>query len=361
MEDEDINNENEAEKQESDAMEPEPNEEQSDEEGAHDFAALSKLMLRNVDLTALNRSASIAQAIVAKFNQAFDGARIIADAMAPYQETISRIATAYSQFQMSQLAYPSELVDQLSKTARLFGDKMASVVTASIRYQDYAETIFESLQPSLDAIRRTIAQYDTGGFWEKSSAAAERWGDLGWVILDDMPLSMMMSCPDTYPEANRLCRHMALEQLERLRHDLPNGVRKKADAIEMFELYDARHYKACAMMACSLIEGEFMNWKIAKTGNRKGNGSPKGLIAVGGERSAQAAAVRLLNVVAAHRHFFQSGNGFDRSREGELNRNFLMHGMMHKKVTQIACVKLILLLDKVTKILPLCDVPAIGD
>lgn len=52
----------------------------------------------------------------------------------------------------------------------------------------------------------------------------------------------------------------------------------------------------------------------------------------------------LNNCLTAYDYFFHNANNFNRDIEDELNRNFLMHGMMYKPVRKQACKKLLLLL-----------------
>ena len=62
------------------------------------------------------------------------------------------------------------------------------------------------------------------------------------------------------------------------------------------------------------------------------------------------AVLALLGTYKAFDFFFKYANDFEREREGELNRNFLMHGMMYQRVTRIACVKLFMLLLSVERL-----------
>ncbi|RRF98786.1 MAG: hypothetical protein DUD39_07745 [Coriobacteriaceae bacterium] len=134
----------------------------------------------------------------------------------------------------------------------------------------------------------------------------------------------------------------------------PNLVRRKADAVEMLALFDERHYKSCTMMACSLIEGETLNLKISRANTRVVTSKPRGLVTTDNIDNARIAAINLIGIVGAYDYFFRNAKHFDRSIEGELNRNFLMHGMMYKSISQIACIKLFILIDRVVKLLPSC-------
>lgn len=331
-----------------------------------DTSKLISPVLCNVDLELLNESLVAVQGVANTFSQFSNVVQSLSGAMEPWREVASRHTEltdhlAFPQVSLPtivtpKIALPDSLLAQIAKTTRAFGTAVADMVRAAAPIGDFSKSMLEVLRPSLDALQKVLADYDSDGFWTKCGTAAREWGGLGWVIIDDMPVDMLFSCPETYPEANRLCRKMAFAQLGRLKRELPGTVRRSADADEMVSLFEEGHYKSCAMMACSLIDGELMNWKIIRTRNRKANSNPKELRAYGHGRSAQEATVSLLGVVEAYSHFFQSGKGFNRSREGELNRNFLMHGMMNKQVAQIACIKLFLLLDKVVGLLPYCEV-----
>ena len=251
---------------------------------------------------------------------------------------------------------PDHFFDQIASTATKFSDHVISLFDTAEHVRTIADSYLEALRPNLDAIGSALSGLDIDGFWEKSRKAAEGWGKHGWVILEEMPITEIFACPDTTRESNRICRRYAFAELPQLRERLSGSVRKKKDALEMLALFDEGHLKSCAMMACSLIDGELMNWTIAKTGDRGTRGKPKGLKPVRDVKEAQSAAVTLISVVTAYDHFFRWGNGFNRKREGELNRNFLVHGMMNKPVTQIACLKLFLLLDRITVLLPICSV-----
>lgn len=69
---------------------------------------------------------------------------------------------------------------------------------------------------------------------------------------------------------------------------------------------------------------------------------------------AQTTYARLVGMAHAYDYFFRQGNSFDRSREDELSRNFLMHSMMYKNVSKTICMKLMLLLAEVIELKQLC-------
>lgn len=250
----------------------------------------------------------------------------------------------------------SSVFADISRIAADFSEGVAKSIGRTIKVQEIASPLLESLRPSIDAIGKVLDNLDAEGFWGSCRESAEEWGGHGWVLLDGMNMRMIRSCPGTFPEANRILKPIALASFPETKAVILANARKRKDVVEMFSLYEEKHYKPCAMMACSLIEGEIINWKIAKTRTRRVNSKPTSLTIAEDVASSQQAMVDLVSTIAAYDHFFRNTHPFNRALEGELNRNFLMHGMMHKEVTQVACLKLFYLLEKVAVLLPSCAV-----
>ena len=279
------------------------------------------------------------------------------DVMSTFYETASKHAATVIDVSHA-FKMPDDLLQRINETAARFSEGVFRAIDGGNQISTAIDSVIDSIRPNIEAISEVLTSIDRDDFWEKSRNAAKRWGRHGWIILENMPVNVIFNCPDSCVDANRLCRKYAKELLPELRTSLPSKVRKSKDTQEMFELYDEGHLKSCAMMACSLIDGELLNWKIAKTRNRHIKSTPARL-STASEIGVQSAAIDLMSIVEVYYHFFQNGRGFDRSLEGELNRNFLMHGMMNKNVTKTACLKLFLLLDKLTGLLPLCEI-AVG-
>ena len=121
-----------------------------------------------------------------------------------------------------------------------------------------------------------------------------------------MNMRMIRSCPGTFPEANRILKPIALASFPETKAVILANARKRKDVVEMFSLYEEKHYKPCAMMACSLIEGEIINWKIAKTRTRRVNSKPTSLTIAEDVASSQQAMVDLVSTIAAYDHFLET-------------------------------------------------------
>lgn len=235
---------------------------------------------------------------------------------------------------------------------------MLSAMISSVQPKiDYAKLV-EPFTQQLNSIFKTLADTSRGVDWEKYRSASRAWGSFGWIIPGPMPMKKMLRAPENQAEADRRClEYYGEEDLAGLFRDLEKNVRKRGDASEAIWLFRGRHYKPCAMMICSLIEGELIalgNRKnlASRIGAKRGGKSTLRALADCGIPDEGFTALMLENLDAAWNHFFRRGNDFDRSLEGELNRNFLMHGMMYKPVRRKTCIKLFALLDAITSFLP---------
>ncbi|WP_314026321.1 hypothetical protein [Olsenella uli] len=256
-------------------------------------------------------------------------------------------------FILPTLDVAQTLMASVSDATRKMSETLSTLAGAGRLIVDIDRSLQEILKPNLEAIASIVNSFDNGKFWEKYQEAAAVWGDYGWVVIDDMPNDVLLNIPSSYVEANRIARKYAFASLDSLKRKIPETSRKKSDVTEMFALFDEGHYKPCAMMACSLIDGELFNWKIPRARTRAVRSNPRDLVAA--DEGAMWAVASLSGIVPAYDHFFRRGENFNRNVEGELNRNFLMHGMMYKNVSQVACLKLFLLLDQLIELLPMCQ------
>lgn len=223
-----------------------------------------------------------------------------------------------------------------------------------IDYSKLIPPITEQLNSAFKTLKQLIKEFN----WDGYRSAFHKWGSFGWIIPDNMPLTDISQVPLDLKEADRRClQFYDRETLNDLFVRLEQNIRKKRDMTEAILLFRTRHYKPCAMMLCSLIEGE-----LIALGNRKnvvllrkGRQSGKSTLSAFKDcdlPSEGFTALMLENFLAAWDYFFHGGKDFNREIEGELNRNFLMHGMMYKPVRRKTCIKLFSLLERITTILP---------
>lgn len=257
----------------------------------------------------------------------------------------------------------------LSGVAPIFSD--SPVTSAIANYIAYVREPFEPLKVVSSAIQQMVSSFalDLDAFfrgidalyegidWEAYRQAARIWGEFGWVIPDEMFLSDSLIVPHCLSEANSICRRLFHKQeLDSMFQELTGAVRKKRDLEEAIWLFEKRHYKPCAMMVCSLIDNELISMEripIRSKPDRERRSGRKTLRTIHGSLPEEGLlAIRVENIISAYGCFTRNGKDFNRAFEGELNRNFLMHGMMYKRVTRTVCVKLFCLLYAVSSDLP---------
>lgn len=222
--------------------------------------------------------------------------------------------------------------------------------------------IASSIAPSLAKISETLASYykaiDWSAYssiyeafnWEGLRAGAMTWGDYGWVISRLTP-GEIREAPSSLEQADKYyLQYLTQQNVKAIFETTEKSITRKKDYRECVALYEKGLYKPCAMMICSLIEGQLL-----KTGLANGKKRRNGKVVLEKARELDSSALDALcveNLISAYLYFYKSANDFDRAIEGELNRNFLMHGMMYKPVRKKTCIKLFLLLETVVASLP---------
>lgn len=183
--------------------------------------------------------------------------------------------------------------------------------------------------------------------------AYKAWGSYGWTMMPDLPVYGFSGCPADIKEANKLAlRHCTNKKMEKVFNILreQKGV-KKSDLEEA--IFDFRNgkYKSCALILFALIDAKLIRLQpIDKSPNGKrrasGVGAAKKVLEnIKKEKDLEKRFFLLLdceNVFACLNTVFASGDDF-RIQPIVINRNFVDHGMMTKKVIRKDCVQLFLL------------------
>lgn len=227
-----------------------------------------------------------------------------------------------------------------------------SILKAASATINISQAFAEALKPVYDSFTEFVREINWERLsklrevfdWESLQDGARRWGEFGWAISDLTP-SEIRNAPETLAEADSYyIAYMSNERMSLLFERVLSSISKKKDFEECMELFRARHYKPCAMMLCSLIDGQLIKRLPRSSSWRNGRTALK----LSSEISDDVIGVMWAQkTISAYDYFFQSGKNFNRDLEGELNRNFLMHGMMYKPVRKKSCIKLFLLLEAV--------------
>lgn len=264
------------------------------------------------------------------------------------QTALEKLSETISQIARFQVDIPETAIPSLA-----FSD---DTLKACLKTTDVFLAISDVLKPALDSLFRLIESIDwehiprmRDGYWEELQDGAKVWGEYGWTISDLSP-DEIKNPPSSLSKANSYySQYLTRERVQNLFNEILAEISRKNDFRESVALYEQKHYKSCAMMLCSLIEGQLIK-RVSKATRRRNGFSA--LEKISDLDNNLKNVIWVQNTMSAYAYFFRSGDNFNREVEGELNRNFLMHGMMYKPVHKRTCIKLFLLLKSIVVVLP---------
>lgn len=275
----------------------------------------------------------------------------IANKMASKSIEASQVGKALQGFRLS-IDATSTIYDNLPRVS-LNLDIFASALSEVVRGMEVAPAALERLSSYFDLAFESLASSFPEVDWRALRNGHRMWGKYGWVVCDGFPFSYVSDPPQSLNEANALAmKVMRSAQLEEMFDELLESIPKAKDAKEAIVLYRERRYKPCAMMLFSLIDCELYkeDWRMY---GREGKGNPSRPLNAMRQTEDVSSTFALSAEGAFHAQqcFYKSGGGaFRRENEGELNRNFLMHGMTYKRVTRQSCTKLFALLNCICRL-----------
>lgn len=255
---------------------------------------------------------------------------------------------------------------------------------AKISSVNISNALKESLLPMMDAVHKSLDIYWNGEFKKISEAissivdsynslwksfripaiseeqkesirrAHEVWGGFGWTQIPSAPSQLFAKVPDSMEDANRIalqyCKTKDMQELFELLRGT-NRV-KQSDLEEAIFDYQNRQYKSCALVLFGLIDARLIRLQREEDRNKRGNRREVGKRAaeklfahINQEENIEKKIFLLFdfqNIYSCILKFFEDGNDFV-SQPHLANRNFLDHGMLHRKVLKRDCIQLFLL------------------
>ena len=179
----------------------------------------------------------------------------------------------------------------------------------------------------------------------------QQWGEYGWTIIPTASFSLYSEIPANRTEANKMalqaCSKSTIERL--FRSTAKMKYCKNSDFSEAVFDFENKKYKSCALVLFALIDAKLI--RLQRTSDLKGKRRDVGVRAVdkarcrADERTEEYMFFTILsqtNLFACLETLFGSGNDFKRQPE-IINRNFIDHGMLTRKVTRLDCLQLFLL------------------
>lgn len=182
--------------------------------------------------------------------------------------------------------------------------------------------------------------------------AHKLWGSYGWTM---NPCENVKKIFKYMPTDKKSADAIALKQcsgqkMEQIFEIISETKRvKKADFEEAVFDYNHRQYKSCALILFSLVDAVLI--RLQKKSDLKGKRREVGLRAVSKAKTRTETDINVqmlfiamfyTNLFACLEKVFEGGKDF-KNQPDVINRNFLDHGMMTKKVRKKDCIQLFLL------------------
>lgn len=185
------------------------------------------------------------------------------------------------------------------------------------------------------------------------ASAQVKWGELGWTQPPNSPIGLFSTAPGCNDDANKVAmQYCTSEEMEDLFNILRGMNRvKKSDIEEAIFDYKNGKYKSSVLVLFGLIDARLIRLQRKEDRNAKGrravgaSAAKKLFSRIEKEQDIKKKCFLLfsfLNVNSCLQKVFEDGDDF-KKQPLVINRNFVDHGMMHRKVTKRDCIQLFLL------------------
>jgi hypothetical protein len=182
---------------------------------------------------------------------------------------------------------------------------------------------------------------------EKVEKNYSKWGEFGWSLPPDAPISLFLRPPKTKREANSI-----IYQYIRESESIFTECRKRVDKNIIDEAqynFVNKKYRSCALLLLSEIDGMLIKCQEKnnkKVGKKAVAEFKKKILS----NQALELSLRSVNVISNLNVVFESAENFKR-KPSSLKRNYIMHGMYANKVIKQDCIKLLLIIYNLNFIL----------
>lgn len=190
-----------------------------------------------------------------------------------------------------------------------------------------------------------------------------KWGEFGWTVPPEAEGYEFNIPPDNATDAyNRLRYCINDESIEKIFDELRDMKHiRKSDLNEAITCYKAKQYKSCCLVIFSMIDSRLIrsqrhiNGKSQRPSGKKAAANLFKRIEADIEDYMIVTLMDQANISSALQTVFGKGNDFQK-QPNVINRNFLDHGMLYRRITKKDCIMLFILLYNFTCHLNLCTV-----
>lgn len=267
------------------------------------------------------------------------------------EETISAISEATSNvLQNIDLSFFSALAEKINTAMSWYANNadtiMAGMKAALASFSEISQSILSSISESLQCIHiPEISEEQKKELLE----SYEHWGKYGWTVPPFAGIGCFNNCPLSLMEADKIAlQYCRKTDMQMLFSELEDICIRKRDIREAIYCYNARQYKACALILFSIIDSRLIRLQGRKTEKYSvGAGAIAKYKKIVGQQTSDNGKLFLslsyANLFPCLFSVFEDTNNFSK-KTTVINRNYLDHGMSCKTVRRKDCIKLFLLL-----------------
>ena len=228
-----------------------------------------------------------------------------------------------------------------------------SSIYKSIDYDAAVKVLSKSLDDFCDVIINA-------GCNKEYIQSYKAWGKYGWSLNTTVNKKFFTSCPESLEKADLLMQQYCNEdEVMSMISALNNTDINKKDLEEASFAYTHQKYKSCAMLLFSLIDKQLINKKfINEKGNIKTGCSAICTLKKSDEKvykdNSYLVYLQYILIMYCLIELFQNYQNFE-TEPKVINRNFLIHGMCERDITEIDCFKVLCALYSLTVVYPDLD------
>ncbi|MDO4495798.1 MAG: hypothetical protein Q4B62_08440 [Clostridiaceae bacterium] len=241
-----------------------------------------------------------------------------------------------------------------------FGEKL---VEGYIAFDNWWQEVYPK-------IYETITNIDTPEYASEKKKELIRcykqWGEYGWTFNGQTKVTSLSLLPLSLEDANKkMSPYCTLENVSEIKNKLiSNGVAQD-DLEEAIFCFENGKYKSCAILLFALIDHELISkgFRYEPKANQVEGNYKIGLSAIceyrkenkkDYDKSFLYANLYFLNIMETLMTLFKDSNNFT-NEPNIINRNFVVHGMSKRSVTEIDCFKVWSALYSLVVMLPLLE------
>ena len=233
-------------------------------------------------------------------------------------------------------------------------DKVLIGIKAALeRLSEITQSVSHSISESLQNIHIPAI---SGERKKELLKSYENWGKYGWTVPPYADIGCFNYCPKTLVEADKVAmRYCSNADMQKLFSVLEEVCTRKKDIREAISCYNARQYKACALIIFSIIDSRLIRLQRKNTEKCSvGAGAIAKYKKIVKQQTSDSGKLFLslsyANLFSCLFTVLEDTNNFSKKTE-VINRNYLDHGMSYKTVRKKDCIKLFLLLDNLLELI----------